>query len=65
MWLLRCWRKSIVSIGSPNETSEPLVEKRDIVIAIDPGHGGKDDASSYGVVEKQVVLKIAKRVATI
>ncbi|MDC3057897.1 N-acetylmuramoyl-L-alanine amidase [Litorivicinus sp.] len=48
----------------PKETSEPLVEKRDIVVAIDPGHGGKDPgASSYGVVEKQVVLKIAKRVA--
>ncbi|MEC8126679.1 MAG: N-acetylmuramoyl-L-alanine amidase [Pseudomonadota bacterium] len=48
----------------PNETAEPLVEKRDIVVAIDPGHGGKDPgASSYGVVEKQVVLKIAKRLA--
>ena len=48
----------------PNETAEPLVEKRDIVVAIDPGHGGKDPgASSYGVVEKQVVLQIAKRLA--
>jgi len=48
----------------PNETAEPLVEKRDIVIAIDPGHGGKDPgASSYGVVEKRVVLQIAKRLA--
>ena len=47
-----------------NETAEPLVEKRDIVVAIDPGHGGKDPgASSYGVVEKQVVLQIAKRLA--
>lgn len=48
----------------PNETAEPLVEKRDIVVAIDPGHGGKDPgASSYGVVEKQVVLQIARRLA--
>ena len=48
----------------PNETAEPLVEKRDIVVAIDPGHGGKDPgASSYGVVEKQIVLQIAKRLA--
>ena len=48
----------------PNETAEPLVEKRDIVVAIDPGHGGKDPgASSYGVVEKRVVLQIAKRLA--
>lgn len=47
-----------------NETAEPLVEKRDIVVAIDPGHGGKDPgASSYGVVEKRVVLQIAKRLA--
>ena len=48
----------------PNDTAEPPVEKRDIVVAIDPGHGGKDPgASSYGVVEKQVVLQIAKRLA--
>ena len=48
----------------PNETAEPVVEKRDIVVAIDPGHGGKDPgASSYGVVEKRVVLQIAKRLA--
>jgi N-acetylmuramoyl-L-alanine amidase len=48
----------------PSETAEPLVEKRDIVVAIDPGHGGKDPgASSYGVVEKRVVLQIAKRLA--
>jgi N-acetylmuramoyl-L-alanine amidase len=48
----------------PNETAEPLVEKRDIVVAIDPGHGGKDPgASSYGVVEKRVVLQIATRLA--
>ncbi len=47
-----------------NETAEPLVEKRDIVVAIDPGHGGKDPgASSVGVVEKKVVLQIAKRLA--
>ena len=47
-----------------NEPAEPLVEKRDIVVAIDPGHGGKDPgASAYGVLEKQVVLKIAKRLA--
>ena len=52
-------RKAIV-----NEPAEPPVEKRDIVIAIDPGHGGKDPgASAYGVLEKKVVLKIAKRLA--
>ncbi len=46
------------------DTPEPPVQKRDIVIAIDPGHGGKDPgASSYGVVEKEVVLEISKRIA--
>ena len=48
-----------------NFNGEPPVRQRDIVIAIDPGHGGKDPgASSYGVVEKVVVLQIAKRVAS-
>ena len=38
---------------------------RDIIIAIDPGHGGKDPgASGYaGTREKDVVLKISKRLA--
>lgn len=48
----------------PPIAEEPPVQKRDIVIAIDPGHGGKDPgASSYGVVEKEVVLEISKRIA--
>ena len=49
---------------SNDEPSEPPVAKRDIIVAIDPGHGGRDPgASSYGVVEKKVVLQIAKRLA--
>lgn len=45
-------------------TPEPPVQKRDIVVAIDPGHGGRDPgASAYGVVEKEVVLQISKRIA--
>ncbi len=38
---------------------------RDIIVAIDPGHGGKDPgASGYaGTREKDVVLKISKRLA--
>ena len=44
--------------------AEPPAQKRDIVVAIDPGHGGRDPgASSYGVVEKDIVLQISKRVA--
>jgi len=44
-------------------TAEPPVQKRDIVVAVDPGHGGRDPgASAYGVVEKDIVLQISKRI---
>lgn len=41
--------------------------KRDIVIAIDAGHGGKDNGATgrNGTKEKDVVLAIAKRLATL
>ncbi len=41
--------------------------KRDIVIAIDAGHGGKDDGATgrTGTKEKDVVLAIAKRLANL
>jgi len=41
-------------------------EKRDIVIAIDPGHGGKDPGAlgQYNVREKDIVLSIAKELAS-
>ena len=56
--------KASIRGESSAEPTEPPVEKRDIVVAIDPGHGGKDPgASSYGVIEKKVVLQIAKRLA--
>ncbi|BFM48616.1 N-acetylmuramoyl-L-alanine amidase [Marinomonas sp. THO17] len=40
-------------------------EKRDIVIAIDPGHGGKDPGAlgQYKVREKDIVLSIGKELA--
>jgi len=43
----------------------PLEEKRDVVIAIDAGHGGKDPGAVGvdGVHEKTVVLSIARRLA--
>lgn len=52
------------------EPAEPVVNtqaaahpKRDIIIAIDPGHGGEDPGASgpSGTREKDVVLKIGKR----
>lgn len=40
---------------------------RDVVIAIDPGHGGKDPGAigHYGTQEKDVVLSIAQRLGTL
>lgn len=50
-----------------HQTEEPLKlgGKRDIVIVIDPGHGGKDPGAigRSGYYEKHVVLAIAKRLA--
>lgn len=45
------------------QATKPTPRKRNIVIAIDPGHGGKDPGAigSRGTREKDVVLKIAKR----
>lgn len=52
------------AVEEPVNMPEPPVQKRDIVVAIDPGHGGKDPgASSYGVLEKDVVLQISKKIA--
>lgn len=42
----------------------PLAGQKDIVIAIDPGHGGKDPgatSTATGLKEKDVVLQIAKK----
>lgn len=45
----------------------PQTRPRDIVIAIDPGHGGEDPgARGYsGVYEKEIVLAIARRLQTL
>lgn len=44
---------------------ELITRRRDIVIAIDPGHGGRDPGAvgPSGVREKDVVLAISKRLA--
>lgn len=46
---------------------EPDGRPRDVVIAIDPGHGGEDPGATgpNGIHEKAVVLAIAKRLAAL
>lgn len=49
--------------ASPVKRLNPLGGARDIVVAIDPGHGGKDPGATgrRGTREKDVVLQIARR----
>lgn len=48
---------------APATTERPTHFIRDIIVVIDPGHGGKDPgaAGAHGAKEKEVVLAIAKR----
>ena len=52
-----------VTAPVPVLSVESLDARRDIVIAIDPGHGGEDPGASGpgGLREKVVVLQIARR----
>ena len=52
-----------VPAQSKADTPAPQAPLRDIIVAIDPGHGGKDPGAlgRGGVREKNVVLEIAKR----
>lgn len=45
--------------------SNKVLPRRDIVVAIDPGHGGQDPGAigSHGTKEKDIVLSIARRLA--
>lgn len=51
----------------PEEVNKPSESKslRDIVVAIDAGHGGEDPGArgKYGTMEKDVTLKIAQKLA--
>lgn len=41
-------------------------ERKKLTVLLDPGHGGMDSgASYYGFLEKDITLKVAKKVATI
>ncbi|MBV7316746.1 N-acetylmuramoyl-L-alanine amidase [Shewanella sp. NIFS-20-20] len=60
----------VLDLSDTQSDKKPVVikkpqDKRDIIVAIDAGHGGEDPGSigPSGVYEKKVVLEIAKRVA--
>ena len=50
---------------APVKKVAPAVKRRDIVIAIDPGHGGKDPGAvgKRGTKEKDIVLSISRKLA--
>lgn len=61
-----------VAVAKPEPVAVPIIPKitkptkpRDIVIAIDAGHGGQDSGAlgRHGTQEKTVVLQIARRLA--
>tara|TARA_R110002050_G_scaffold268113_1_gene410005 strand:+ start:58438 stop:59817 length:1380 start_codon:yes stop_codon:yes gene_type:complete len=59
-----------IAIPTPVATvskSKKTMVRRDIIIAIDPGHGGQDSGAlgKHGSKEKDIVLTIAKRLAKI
>lgn len=56
------------AIASPEEPMQPArsdEKLRDVVIAIDPGHGGEDPGAigAHGTYEKDVVMQISRRLA--
>lgn len=53
--------------STPRRPTQPAGRGRDVVVAIDAGHGGKDPGAigPTGVYEKTVVLAIARRLKTL
>lgn len=53
------------SNSRPVKSVDQMRSPRDLVVAIDPGHGGKDPGArgTHGTHEKEVVLQIARRLA--
>lgn len=59
--------KTIASPETPvKSVTEEVDELRDVIVAIDAGHGGEDPGAigQHGTHEKQVVMQIARRLAT-
>lgn len=56
-----------IPVAAQTIKSSPVLPRRDIVIAIDPGHGGQDPGAigPRGTREKDVVLQISKRLETL
>ncbi len=56
-----------IPVAAQTVKSSPALPRRDIVIAIDPGHGGQDPGAigPRGTREKDVVLQISKRLETL
>ncbi|HET8807563.1 MAG TPA: N-acetylmuramoyl-L-alanine amidase [Methylophaga sp.] len=56
-----------IPVAAQTVKTSPVLPRRDIVIAIDPGHGGRDPGAigPSGTREKDVVLQISKRLETL
>ncbi|MDT8310721.1 MAG: N-acetylmuramoyl-L-alanine amidase [Methylophaga sp.] len=59
--------KAPIPVAAQTVKSSPVLPRRDIVVAIDPGHGGQDPGAigPRGTREKDVVLQISKRLETL
>ncbi|KAF0862048.1 N-acetylmuramoyl-L-alanine amidase [Pseudomonas sp. LD120] len=56
---------AMAPLAKPGEPADKVHPKRDIIVVVDPGHGGKDPGAvgAKGEREKDVVLSIAQRLA--
>ncbi len=54
---------TVYVITNPDEADKEESDSTDLVVCIDPGHGGKDDGAVHnGITEKDKNLEIAKKV---